>query len=161
MELKAFHAGENLRRKTMRSGLRDQCAEVNFPTDYKLVERDERGAFSVFEEISVTTPLKVKTYIAEDDAERLLGYVTGAMVDDDIRFGAYGVISHFFVLDQSLLSSVGKSLVSIVEGWFRGRGCGYIRIDSWMDGERVVEVFEDLSRGAAVYAVKGIWNTRK
>ncbi len=154
MKVRAVTPDDVHQLSTLYTDLQKRYVELAYPTDFRELERSSDLGHVIYETVYATEGTLVKTFVAEDPSEELVGFVTGELIPSYYDLGRVGSIRNFYVENQSVLKKVGESLFAAVEEWFERSQCRYVRTETWIVNGRYVESFRDLTRkGFSVHVV--------
>ncbi len=100
-----------------------------------------------------------KTFVCEYDDGRLTGFITGGVEKEmpGYKLSKYGNIEIFFVEEGFRGMGAGKLLEESMRGWFAGKGCDAVKVDTWLTNSGAREAYKKMGfREIAVTLVKEI-----
>lgn len=98
-----------------------------------------------------------KTFVCEYDDGSLLGFITGGVEKEmpGYKLSKYGNIEIFYVQEGFRGMGAGKLLEESMRGWFSGKGCDVIKVDTWITNAGAREAYKKMGfREIAVMHVK-------
>ncbi len=87
---------------------------------------------------------KWRSWVADSDG-KLIGFVTGKIGHfHQYKLSRYGEVVNFYVQKKYRHQGIGKQLLSVLEKWFKEKGCQVVRIETWVFNQKTTEIYKKL-----------------
>ena len=145
MNIRPFQPGDTEQLKGLYKALYKDYQNAILPDELKRYEEFKDLEATIEYAISLEDSPEWKTFVAEMDDKRLIGFISGRIGElPYYKLDRFGMIESFFVKEEYQGQGIGKELYLHLERWFKEKGCKIAKAESWIFNHSAIEAYEGL-----------------